>query len=89
MTNLQQAGSGYLGRAVSSGVGGFSSGTSSLAGHQMMCGSRRGLVLSLGVSCESKSLFCGVWWHRGWLAVPAQGLFSEVKESLPGSIFSS
>ena len=27
-------------------------------------------ALSIGVSHESKSLFPGVWWHRGWLAVP-------------------
>ena len=43
----------------------------------------------LNVSCESKSLFLEVWWHKGWLAIPDMGLSSEVEESSSGGIFSS
>ena len=47
--------------------------------HQMMCGSTQGSVLSLGVSCDSNFLFSGVWRCKGWLAVPAKDLSSEVE----------
>ena len=39
----------------------------------------QGLVLFWDVSCEMKSLFPGVWQHKGWLAVPESGLSSEIK----------
>lgn len=34
-----------------------------------------------------KSLFTGVWKHKGWLAVPDRGLSNKVEESLFGGIF--
>ena len=52
----------------------------------MMCRSSQDMALSLGVSCESKSLL-GVWWHKGWLAVHDRGLSSEVEESSSGGVF--
>ena len=51
-----------------------------------MCRSRQGLVHFLYVSCESKSLLLGVWWHKGWLAVRDRGLSSEVEESSSGGV---
>ena len=36
-------------------------------------------MLFLDVSCEMKSLFPGVWQHKGWLAVLERGLPSGVK----------
>ena len=55
----------------------------------MMCGSSQRLVLPLNVSCESKSLFFEVWWHKGWLAMPDVVLSSEVEDSSSGGILSS
>ena len=52
-----------------------------------MCRSGQSSVLSLGMSHESKSLFFGVWWHKGWLAVPDRGLSREVEESSSGGSF--
>ena len=43
----------------------------------------------IGVSCESKSLFLAVWRHKGWLAVPDKGLFSEFEECSSGGVFST
>ena len=43
----------------------------------------------LNVSCESKSLFFEVWWHKGWLAIPDMRLSREVEESSSGGIFFS
>lgn len=40
-----------------------------IPGRQGVCRSSQGLVLSLEVLCESKSLFPGVWWLKSWLAV--------------------
>ena len=54
----------------------------------MMFRSTQCSVLSLIVSCESKSLFLGVWLHKGWLTVPDRGLSSEVEES-PSGVFSN
>ena len=65
---LQQAWNGYFGKDVSSDVICFNSGKSWLSGHQMMCRSSQGLALSLSVSCESKSQFLVVWWHKGWFS---------------------
>lgn len=55
----------------------------------MMCRSTQGVVLSLHVSYESKSLLPGVSWHKGWLAVPDRGLSSEVQENPSEGVFSS
>ena len=41
-----------------------------------------GLVLSLGVSCESKHLFPWAWWHKGWLAVPDRAFPARLKRVL-------
>ena len=58
------------------------------SGHQMVCRSSQGLVLSLDASCESKSPFPGVWWHKDCLAVPDEA-FPERLESLSGDVFSN
>ena len=50
----------------------------------MICSSSQCLVLFLGVSCESKSLFLGVWQHKDWLVVPDRSLSREVAESFGG-----
>ena len=56
----------------------------------MTCTSSQGSVLFfLGVLCEPKSLFFGVWWHKGWLAVPDRDLSSEMEESSSGGDFSN
>ena len=55
----------------------------------MMCRSTQGVVLSLHVPYESKSLLPGVSWHKGWLAVPDRGLSSEVQENPSEGVFSS
>lgn len=44
-------------------------------------------ALSSWVSHESRSLFLGVWWHSGWLAVFDRGLSNEIEES-SGRVFS-
>ena len=49
----------------------------------------QGLVPSLSVSCESKSIFLGVWLHKGWLAVLDRGLSSKVEANSSGGIFSN
>ena len=54
-----------------------------------MCRSNQDLVLSLDVSCESRSLCSGVWWHTGWLSVPDRGLSSKVEENPSGVDFSN
>lgn len=54
----------------------------------MTCRSTQGVLLSLRVSCESKSLLPGVSWHKGWLAVLDRGLSSEVKENPSEGVFS-
>ena len=41
-----------------------------------------GLLLSLGVSCESKSLFPWAWWHKGWLTVPDRAFPARLKRVL-------
>ena len=48
-----------------------------------------GAVLSLSVSYESKRLFPGAWWHKGWLAVPDRGLPSKVEVTPSGSVSAS
>lgn len=58
------------------------------AGYQMTRKSNEGLVLFFRVSHEPKSLFPGVWWHKGWLSVTNRGLSSKVEESLSGVVFS-
>lgn len=40
-----------------------------ISGNHLVCRSSQGLVLFLGVTHESKSLFLGVWRHESWLAV--------------------
>ena len=55
----------------------------------MICQSSWGLVLSLGVSHESKSQFLGVGWHKGWLAIPDRGLSIEIEESSSGGAYSN
>lgn len=40
-----------------------------LSGHQVMCKSSLGLVLSLDVKLKLRNLFPEVWWHKSWLAV--------------------
>lgn len=45
-------------------------------------------MLSLGVSCNSKTLFPGVWQHKGWLAVPDKTLSNNVEENPSGGKFS-
>ena len=42
-------------------------------------------ALSSWVSHESRSLFLGVWWHSGWLAVFDRGLSNEIEESSGGA----
>lgn len=37
-----------------------------LSGHQVVCRSSLRLVLSLDVTCESRSLFLEIWWHKSW-----------------------
>ena len=54
-----------------------------------MYGSSQGFMLSLDVSHESRSLFPGVWWHKGGLAVLDKGFSSEIEESPSGGVFSS
>lgn len=34
------------------------------------------------MSCESKSLFPGVCWHKSWLAVTDRGLYRETEDIL-------
>ena len=51
------------------------SGKSLLLGYQMMYVFSQNSVFSLGVSQESKSLFLGVLWHKGWL-IALDGAFS-------------
>ena len=63
-------------------------GNNSLLNHQMACRSSQDPVLSLGVSCESISLFLGVWWPKDRLAVPESGHSSEVEENTFGGMFS-
>ena len=46
-------------------------------------------MLSLDVSHESRSLFPGVWWHKGGLAVLDKGFSSEIEESPSGGVFSN
>ena len=48
-----------------------------------------GVVLSLSVSCESRCLFPGAWWPKGWLAVPDRGLSSKVEVSRSRSVSAS
>lgn len=48
----------------------------------------QGLVLSLDMLRESKSLFPGIWWPCGWLAIPDKGLFSKDEEVLSEGVFS-
>ena len=48
----------------------------------MMYRSSQCLVLSLGVSHESKSLFLGVWWHKGWVVVYDKVIFNKGKTVL-------
>lgn len=64
----------------------FSARKSFVSGHQIMCRSSEGLVLSLGVSDESESLFLGIWQHKGWLAVLDRGLFRKVDKSSSESV---
>ena len=54
-----------------------------------MCRSSQGLVFSLDVTRESKSLFLGVWQHKGWLMVPDRGLSSELEGTLSGGVLSN
>ena len=49
----------------------------------------QGLVLSLVVSCESKSLLIGIWQQKGWLTVAGRGLSSKAEESPSGDVFSN
>ena len=77
----------HLRKVVSSDVICFNSRKPLLSGHQSAYRSGQGLVLSLDVSCESKGLFSGVWWHKGWLEVPDKVLSSKVEESLSGGVF--
>ena len=88
-TYFQQAWSIHVRKTVSSDVVCFSSGKCLLSSSQMMGRSSQCLVLSLGVSHESKSLFLGVWWHKGWVAVSDKVLFNKgktvlLKVSFPG-----
>ena len=55
----------------------------------MMCRSIWGSMLSLSVSHEAKSLFLGVCWHEGWLAVPDRRLSSKVEENSSAGVFSN
>ena len=55
----------------------------------MMCSSSHSSLLSLCISRESKSLFPGIWWHVGHLAVPDRGLSSKIEESSSGNIFAN
>ena len=59
------------------------------SGQQLVYRLSQGLVLSLDVTHESKSLLLGVWQHKNWLTVPDRGLFNGVEESLSGDIFSN
>lgn len=45
------------------------------------------LVLSLGMSHESKRLLPQVWWHKSWLAVPDRGLSSNAEECSLAGVF--
>ena len=63
-------------------------GNNSLLNHQMAYRSSQDPVLSLGVSCESISLFLGVWWPKDRLAVPESGHSSEVEENTFVGMFS-
>ena len=49
--------------------------------HQMICSFRQGLVLSLGLSCESKSLFLEEWQHKDRSAVSEKDLSNEIEEN--------
>ena len=81
-TYFQQAWSIHVRKTVSSDVVCFSSGKCLLSSSQMMGRSSQCLVFSLGVSHESKSLFLGVWWHKGWIAVSDKVLFNKGKTVL-------
>lgn len=74
VTYTQQAWSGYLINIIY-----FNSRKSLLEEYQMMYSSGWDSVLSLDVSGQSKNLFHGVWRHKGWLAIPARGISSDVK----------
>lgn len=80
--NFQQAWSTYLGKVVSSDVICFNSGKSSLSCHQTTCSFSQGLVLSLGVAQESKSLFFGVWRHKGCLEYSIKGFPTRLERIL-------
>ena len=80
--SLLTAWSEHLGKAVSSGVVCFNFRKSSPLGHQVVCRSSQGWVLSLDLLCESWSLFPGVWQHQDSLAAPEKGLLSKAEESL-------
>ena len=43
----------------------------------MMYRSTQGSVFSLGISCEPKSIFPEVWWHKVWLVVHDRILSTE------------
>ena len=54
----------------------------------MMASSSQSLVLPIGGSYKSKSLFLEVWQPKGWLVVPDKDLSNEVENS-SGGVFSN
>lgn len=55
----------------------------------MVYRSRQGLMPSLDVSHESKSLFPGDSWHKGWSVAPDRCLSSKVEKSLSAGVISN
>lgn len=86
LTNLHQSWSRYLGKAVSSNAISNSE-KSLLSGHQIVCRSSQGLVLSSGVWSEFKSICFGICCYKGWLAVSDRNLSSEIEEISSRGIF--
>ena len=55
----------------------------------MVYRSRQGLMPSLDVSHESKSLFPGDSWHKGWSVLESTTFPARLKKSLSGGVISN
>ena len=58
-----------------------------LSGYQMMCVFSQNFVFSLDVSQESKILFLGVLWHKGWLTALDGAFSARVKSIYSGGVY--